>query len=304
LARGTRPLLAWGSADDISAYSQSGTAAVTSGVTDPFGGTGAYTVEDNDGAAPEYRFKAITYTWNGTQAGVVMAKQGTATTSEFDFFDSTAGSNRCGVRLTWSGGVPTASVYTGSGSILGTVALGAGWYLILATYDNVVAANANRLRLFGGQATATSTGTTSWYVRNVVLLHPLDEVRAYREPRDGSETRQGPSGTEEAWTLGPDHVLAARMRHIPAAPTSDGPASGWAGLNESTGINCGVEAMLAAGRDKQTLRFVPDRSACTTYVDGYLAEPMRGGPEYEENGSLAFASPLVLRGASSYAAAL
>ena len=84
--------------------------------------------------------------------------------------------------------------------------------------------------------------------------------------------------------MGTDYHLAGDIRWIPDSPT-DTPAivSGWYGDNESTGVNCGVAAMLTAGRDKQSLLWVKDRSDCTTYTSGYLVQPMNGRPDLEGN---------------------
>jgi hypothetical protein len=280
----TPPLIAWGDPDDLSAYFQNGTAALTSGVSDPFGGLGAFTLEDNDNAASEYRFKAISYARSGTQVGVVMAKQGTAPVSEYDYFDSTVGTNRCGIRLTWSGGVPTVTIYTGSGTIVGVEPLGGGWYLILVTINGVVAANVNRLRLFGGQATATSTGTTSWYVRNVVLLDYLSPYHAFERPRPGYARAVAPSLARDSWSYGKEYVRRFRLGWVPDQPrgTPQTLVSGWFGDNESVGVNASIQAMLAAGWDQQPLLFVPDRGACSTYWTGYLERPERDWEPAEE----------------------
>jgi hypothetical protein len=89
------------------------------------------------------------------------------------------------------------------------------------------------------------------------------------------------------------------VRWVPTIPRST-PAivSGWYGENESTGVNCGVKAMLKAGRDKNSLRFVPDRSVCTTYMDSYLVDPMNGAPDLEPNWDRTF--PMTLRGSTVY----
>lgn len=297
----TLPLVAWGTADDLSAspYASLNTPTVTSGVTDPFGGTGAYTIDDNDAGNAEARRRDLALATDGSHVYAFWAKQGTASASDVQLYDNTAGATRCQVRLTWSGGVPTTSVVSGSGTIY-TVDCGNSWYLVLVLYGSVVAANTNRVYFYGATSTAASTGTTSYYVRNVVLLSYLDGATTWPEPRNGSAWAEAPSGTEDAWIVGTNWHLAGTVRHIPDTPT-DSPetVSGWYGANEATGVNCGVAAMLSAGRDKQTLRWVKDRADCATYVDGYLVEPMRGRPELEPNWRRTF--PLELRSSSVFA---
>lgn len=297
----TLPLVAWGSPDDISAYTSVGTPVVTSGVTDPFGGTGAYTIDDNDGVASEYKSRAIVPASASTPLLGVFVKAGTATATEFGIFDSTASLQLLTIRLDWSGGVPTASETSVSDAVaLTPVAVGNGWYFC-SGYSNApyVVGNSTSLRLFGALQTASATGSTSYYVRNAVLLSYLDGATTWPEPRKGSAWAEAPSGTEDAWIVGTNWHLAGTVRHVPDTPT-DTPetVSGWYGANEATGVNCGVAAMLSAGRDKQALRWVKDRATCTTYVDGYLVEPMRGRPELEPNWRRTF--PIELRSSSVY----
>lgn len=300
MALTTYPMLAWGSPDDLSAYTTgSGTPTVTSSVTDPFGGTGAYTIDDNDAGGVENKYKAVTFTANGTQQLVTCAKAGTATTSHVGVFDNTAGAFRAVLALAWSGGVPTATIASGSGTVHGTVSLGSSWYAILWSADSVVAANTNRIYYYGATSSSATTGTTSYYVRNMVLFDLVDEIVSFPRPREGSAWAQTPSGTEDAWITGTDEVLRCRLHFIPQTPTGTPTVkSGWYGANEAAGVNCGVKAMLTAGRTKTSLLWVPSRADCTTYQTAYLAEPMRDGVDLEPNGARAVG--IELRGSSVF----
>lgn len=307
MSRGTSPLVCYGSAADLSTWSQQGTCAVASGIADPFGGTGAYSLTDNDGGAFEYRYTTWTESAGGTPLVAVFAKDDNGSGDlGIAIYDQTATTMRHWVTYSFFGNAYTGHlVESGSGTVYTPISVGSNWFLILLGAASCVAGNVHQLQLRPGAGAVGATVTSYFYVRNVVLLDPLDTLKAYREPRDGSEVRQGPSGTEEAWTVGTDYYLSGQMRHIPA-DVRDFPSlvSGWRGANEAAGINCSVDAMLTQGRDKQTLRFVPDRSAASTYRDSYLVEPMRGEPDYEEGGSLDFTAPLKLRGSSSFAVAL
>ena len=296
----TLPLVAWGSAADINAYTSVNTPTISSGVTDPFGGTGGYTINDNDGAATEYKYTTVTFPSNGTHVLTTFAQFATATTSHVTVWDVTAGAFRAVLQLAWSGGVPTCTISSGSGTVHGTISVGGSWYLVLWSADNIVAANTNRLHYYGATTTASSIGATTYYVRNAVLLSYLDGATSWPEPRKGSAWAEAPSGTEDAWIVGTNWHLAGTVRHVPDSPT-DTPetVSGWYGANESTGVNCGVAAMLSAGRDKQALTWVKDRSTCSTNVSGYLVEPMRGKPDLEPNWRRTF--PLELRSSSVFA---
>lgn len=271
----TLPLIAWGTADDISAYTTgSGTPTVTGSVADPFGGTGAYTIDDNDGASVENKYKAVTFGANGTQYVTLFAKAGTASVSHVAIFDNTAAAFRAVLALTWSGGVPSATIASGSGSVVGTVSVGSSWYLVLWSADNIVAANTNRLYLYGATSSSATTGTTSYYVRNCVLLDYLDDAVSFPRPRRGSAWAQAASGTEDAWIVGTDEILRGRVRWVPrVAASTPVVKSGWEGRNEATGVNCGVKALLTAGRAKSALTWVPDRADCTTAQSVYLSAP-------------------------------
>ena len=295
----TLPLVAWGSPADINAFTSVNTPTISSGVADPFGGTGAYTVNDNDGAATEYKYTEVTFPVDGTHQLVTYATFGSATTSHVTLYDATAATFRAVLQFAWSGGVPTCTISNGSGTVHGTISVGAGWYCVLWGADGIVSANTNRLHLYGATTTASSIGATTYYLRNTVLLSYVDGATTWPEPREGSQWAVAPSGTEDAWIVGTDWHLAGDVRHIPDTPT-DWPetVSGWYGGNEATGVNCGVAAMLSAGRDKQALLWAKDRSDASSYVSGYLVEPMRGRPELEGNWRRRF--PIELRSASTF----
>jgi hypothetical protein len=271
----TLPLIAWGSAEDISAYTTgAGTPTVTSGQADPFGGTGAYKIDDNDAGTAESKYKAVTFTANGTQYLATWAKADTATVSHAAVWDNTASAFRAVLGLTWSGGVPTSAIASGSGTVYGTISVGASWYLILWSADNVVAANTNRFHLYGATTTASSTGATIYYMRNVVALDYLDSAVASSMLRAGSQVGQTLSGVEDAFVTGRDYLLNAAAVWVSLTPsTTPVVSSGWAGPNESTGINAGIGAMLHNGMSRNALTFVPDRSACSTSVSCYLQRP-------------------------------
>lgn len=107
--------------------------------------------------------------------------------------------------------------------------------------------------------------------------YPLDSVVAGDEPRAGSSFDQAPSGVEDAWIVGTDYVLAAEARYIPQADTASPVATGWDGAT-------GVRAFLAWARDKNVVRFYPDKDG-GTFIDSYLVEPMTGQGALEEDGT-------------------
>lgn len=296
----TLPLVAWGTPDDMTSGSWStpaGTLAAITTTTDPFGGSLAYTLNDTDGAVASRRQRNIAVTTDGVHALFVAAKAGTAAESQVIILETTGGNVRGSVTITWSG--PTFTAGSG-GTFYGGVALGNSWYGGILLCAGLTVANGPAIAYRPSGATGSATGSASFYVRNIALLSYLDGATSWPEPRKGSAWAEAPSATEDAWIVGTNWHLAGTVRHVPDSPT-DTPevVSGWYGLNESTGVNCGVAALLTAGRDKQTLTWAKDRATCTTYTDGYLVEPMRGRPDLEPNWRRQF--PLELRSTSVYA---
>jgi hypothetical protein len=292
----TLPLVAWGTADDLSAYTQSGTCGVTPSVTDPFGGTGAYTLNDTDAANISARLKSGIVT--GLQIPIavigVFIKAGTSAESFIRFWDTTDPGTRIQMDIAWSGGVPTVTASTGT--MVGTIPVGNGWYFTLA-YGNIQRGNSHQLELRPAtQGGVTATGTCTFYVRNTILPDLLGAPKGFSRPAHGYEVVTAPSGVRDAWKIkASDEVLQGRVAWVPTSPRSFPQiVSGWDGQNESVGVNCGVKAMLEAGWDMNLLRYVPDRSACTTYTDAYLTLPgAEWTPDLEGNADRAFAFELV-----------
>lgn len=292
------PLIAWGTAEAIGSWSNSGTPIVTTGQTDPFGGTAAVLIEDDDGAASEAKTASVGAYASTSMILAAMAKAGTAGASVHLLRDTTAAASRGGFTFTWSGGVPVVTGLLAT-TPLGTVALGGGWYLALGVTTGLTSGNVHERRCYGANLSGTSTGSTYWYLRNLVLLDYLDDPMAFTSPRQGQWATSA-SGVPDSWIPGTDYRLKGRVRWVPTTPQSFPVlASGWDGRNEAVGINAGVQAMLTAGRNKQVLTFVPDRSTCTANIDSYLAAPMREAPTLESTGGPYRTFPLELRNAST-----
>lgn len=106
------------------------------------------------------------------------------------------------------------------------------------------------------------------FANTLSIGYRLDNVIAGPEPRAGSETAQAPSGVEDAWTIGTDYILEADIAFIPQTDTASPLATGWDGAT-------GFAAFLSWARDKNLIRFYPDKDA-GTFIDSYLVEPMAG----------------------------
>ena len=282
--RGKAPLIAYGAFEDLSTWQTVGTPVITTGQADPFGGTDAYLLDDNDGAAAEIVFETFVVATALDQPVAVFLREGTAAVTDVDFRDQTATTLRHTVRITCATGIVTT--VSGAGVIIQPIALGGGWFLLLFTANSIVAGNTHAVRIHPAGTTASNTGTVTAYVRSVLVMgEALDNANAWTQPREGSRFSQGADGTEDAWIIGDDHKLKGVVRWIP--PTfqqNPRTASGWDGRAPFAGVDTGWNAFLTDwARDKQTFLWTPDRSVSTLNIDSYLESPMKGAPPLEDD---------------------
>lgn len=145
-------------------WTTTGTPVITTGQVDPWGGSTALLIEDDDGAANEGKVQAVTYTGDGTKAATFAVRAGSAAAITVGIFDATAVANRVIASVTWNGGTtaPTIAITSGTGVVFTPVPVydrnGVLWWLVSVSADGVVAANTNQLQVFAG-TTAAGTGT-------------------------------------------------------------------------------------------------------------------------------------------------
>lgn len=142
-----------------------GTPVITTGHVDPWGGSVAILVEDNDGAAVEGKLLPVTFTADGTKVVTVAVRAGSAAACSLSLFDNTAAAHRHLVNVTWNGAnAPTLATIGGSGTLYPSVgvfdAAGNRWWLISFSAASVIAANDNRIFLYAAGTTGANTGTT------------------------------------------------------------------------------------------------------------------------------------------------
>jgi hypothetical protein len=154
--------------ENFGAWSNIATPVLTSGQTDPFGGTAAYLIEDNDGALLEGKSQSIPFVGSTIKAMAVYVRQGTSSKFGFGIHDTTAATYRLLIDATWSGGVPVLSISGGSGTTTYPVVdAGGGWYRVAAASNIITAANAHTVRIFPVDiSTGASTGTTYFFGAN------------------------------------------------------------------------------------------------------------------------------------------
>ena len=150
--------------DDLTAWSVSGTPQVTGSVDDPAGGTGAYTVEDDDGGAAEFVLRNIGFTGDAVKSIVFEARENTMPASGNQILkirDTSAAADRLNLAITgWSGGQPTVTETTGS--LLGMRYVGNGYWRLYCQATSITATNTNRVEIQPAE-TAAQTGSIDVY---------------------------------------------------------------------------------------------------------------------------------------------
>jgi hypothetical protein len=131
-------------------------------------------------------------------------------------------------------------------------------------------------------ADTTSQGTLTVLGRSIVYFsRPLDDPVGWTVPRAGSVLRETSSGVRDAWNLGDVQRLMGFSRFIPPSDwDAAAEGTGWEGRGEAVAVNVGYDALFRAAHDATLMRWVPDRTDCSTFVDCYL-NPLSGKPETE-----------------------
>lgn len=133
---------------------------LTGGQPDPFGGTGAFLVEDNNTGATAALSDPVTFTGDGDKGFALFIKENTLSaggTQIIQIRDNTSGTNHH-VEFTWSGGAPVISSTTNA-VVLDTIAYPDGWYHMLLQATGIVAANNNVFRIFPAASGNAETGS-------------------------------------------------------------------------------------------------------------------------------------------------
>lgn len=168
--------------DDFSAWSAIGTPGVTGSQADPFGGTDAWLIEDNDAAAFEHLASTgdIAFT-DGERCAAIFVKQGTASVSWIRIRGGATDRHR--VIVTWTNGVPVLSTSAGAGTLFPVESWGSGWYRIAFSATGVLAADTNVLEFGPGTFAVSGTGTGYFFGANA---WDAPFPSSYQGPSDGT----------------------------------------------------------------------------------------------------------------------
>lgn len=149
--------------DDVTVWGTTGTPVVTGSISDPAGGTDAYTVEDNSGASHEYVSYAIPFTGDAVKAVVFVVRENTMPSSgvqRLRITDTTLGNVVALDIDAWEEDGPSVTGTTGT--YLGKVRLGNGYWALYALTVSVTAANTFEIRI-SPALTDSETGSIDVY---------------------------------------------------------------------------------------------------------------------------------------------
>lgn len=287
--RNKRPLIVFGTAEDLSTWVQwSGTGTASGSQTDPWGGTDAYLLADTDATAITAFVmpSSVTMTLNsdGSLLAVVALKNSDATNSDVGLYDNNTSGSAGRVRVTWSGATLTGvAVQGGSATILPTIDLGSGWYLVRVLFTGLTSGHSFRGMIYPASSGVASTSSIYAWAGSVLTLF-ADEMNAWSDPREGSETVRGTSGAMDAWTLGDDYRLSGKARWIPPIDVGNPEnLSGWEGERETPMLGVGWDSFLRFARDAQSFIWVPDQSVGSVNYNALLEKPKKGEPPLEDD---------------------
>jgi len=154
--------------ENFGAWTLSGTPIRTAGQADPFGGTAAYVLQDDDAGVLERILQAVTFTGNAEKCASIFMRQGTSLGGHLGIHDATAAIWRRQVRVTWTAGVPVLSDVLGAGTSFPSEPWGNGWWRVAFSATGVIAANTNNFyvgptfEIFGEQGTLFYFGANAW----------------------------------------------------------------------------------------------------------------------------------------------
>ena len=136
--------------DDLQNWFKSATPVITPNVSDPAGGTAAFTVEDNAGGANEYIEREFSYTGDGVKSFFIAIRENShpgVGAQEIRIIDTDdGGASRFRLAIdSWSAGEPQITEH--EGTVLFMFESYDGYWILLCQTEAITAANTNMTRL-------------------------------------------------------------------------------------------------------------------------------------------------------------
>lgn len=164
---------------DFSLWTVSGTPVVTGSQPDPFGGTGAYTVSDDDAGVAEFIHETVTSAGSGSRMIGLHVRSNTSSACQIQLQDTTAPAVRGSLTLAFD-----ANGDIQSGFPVGFVRLIRGtnnrpWFWVMFEASGWIGANTNRIEIYPAGTTASSTGAIDVYGAYAANMDSLEGWSLY-----------------------------------------------------------------------------------------------------------------------------
>jgi hypothetical protein len=166
--------------------------------------------DDSAGSLEGYS-QVITFTGTAAKAIGIHLAAGTSTETVLRLRDTTAGANRLLLAITWSGGVPSVVMTTGSAAG-SPVALANGVYYFEFQTTSVTAGNTNQLEVYPATTAALAVANTGTVYAGGVTAYNALFGGSYLKTTSGTVTRNGEALTFPAlWPLSSDETWYVRL---------------------------------------------------------------------------------------------
>jgi hypothetical protein len=175
--------------------------------------------------------QVVTYTADAVKALSVFMAAGTSTGCVVRLRDTTASANRLLATITWSAGVPTVTMTTGTH--LGTTICAGGAYQFLFQATSVTAANTNQIEVYPATTSALVTTNTGTVYVGGVQTQNASVPYAYAKTTTATVTTSADVVTAGLNWTPQDFTVYARVHRVPWLSATGSIVAGVAGGNNT-----------------------------------------------------------------------
>lgn len=176
-------------------------------------------------ATTSYVLQTVTVTGDGEKVFSVFLRQGSASSNQVLWYDSTAGVGRHVVNVSWTAGIPSLATGSGSGTLYAPVwYYGEGWRIAFSA-TGVVAANVNQVVIYPDRVVGTNT-VYAWgaQAENAVVPSSYTPTTSAAASRSGETLYfdchlppQALTAYVNAFDLGTTRLASARFLQLSSA---------------------------------------------------------------------------------------
>lgn len=233
-------------------------AAITPGIDDPLGGTGAFTIADDNNAAVESLSRTISFTGDGVKAFLIALRERShATTTQFELTGDA--STRMLISLTgYVSGRPT--LVTGIGEVLGVRPWANGYWIAAMRSTAVTASQTNALRIYPAAGTASHVASL-----DIFRVNAFNADEPYLSILNESETR----GADQASVPfpAPRVAMTGLIEYIDGVSDAPSAFHRLAEIANAAGTSPQVEIGKAATTGVLTISHASSLTAVSSTVD-------------------------------------